>query len=73
MATGTGMVWSLGLKSSVYPIHMPGALGGATLGMYAAVPALILNLLIAVTLTILFRTFASHRRGAARSTQAVLK
>ncbi len=44
MLTGSLMVWSLGLKSSVYPIPHIG-------GMYAAVPALILNLLTAAALT----------------------
>ncbi len=41
MASGTWMVWTLGLKSSVYPVPHIG-------GMYAAVPALVLNLLVAV-------------------------
>src|ERR1700728_400397 len=54
MASGTGMAWSLGLKSSVYPLHLPAALGG-TYAMYAAVPALLLNLAVATVLTILFR------------------
>jgi SSS family solute:Na+ symporter len=44
MAAGTGMVWSLGLKSSVYVIPHVG-------GMYAAVPALVLNVLVAAVLT----------------------
>ena len=73
MATGTGMVWSLGLKSSVYPIHLPGALGGATLGMYAAVPALILNLIVSVTLTLVLRGVGSHPRAELESSQVVLK
>jgi SSS family solute:Na+ symporter len=51
MACGTGMVWSLGLKSSVYPLHI---LGG-TYAMYAAVPALLLNLAVSAILTLLFR------------------
>jgi solute:Na+ symporter, SSS family len=54
MACGTGMAWSLGLKSSVYPLHLPAALGG-TYAMYAAVPALLLNLAVSVLLTLLFR------------------
>ncbi len=48
MASGTWMAWSLGLKSSVYPIPHIG-------GMYAAVPALLLNLLIAVLATAILR------------------
>jgi SSS family solute:Na+ symporter len=51
MAWGTQMAASLGLKSSVYPLH----LFGATYAMYAAVPALLLNLLLSATLTLLFR------------------
>jgi solute:Na+ symporter, SSS family len=54
MAAGTGMVWSLGLKSSVYPLHLPAALGG-TYAMYAAVPALLLNLAVAAILTVVLR------------------
>jgi SSS family solute:Na+ symporter len=53
MASGTWMVWSLGLKSSVYPIPHLGA-------MYAAVPALILNLAVSALLTLLFRTLKLH-------------
>ncbi len=48
MASGTWMAWSLGLKSSVYPVPHVG-------GMYAAVPALVLNLGVAAVLTLLLR------------------
>jgi SSS family solute:Na+ symporter len=51
MASGTGMAWELGLKSSVYPIHF----AGGTYAMYAAVPALLLNLLVATVLTVVLR------------------
>ncbi|MCU1321018.1 MAG: Na+/solute symporter [Acidobacteriaceae bacterium] len=51
MASGTGMAYAMGLKSSVYPLH----LFGGTYAMYAAVPALILNLAIAAGLTVVFR------------------
>lgn len=61
MASGTAMAWSLGLKSSVYPVHLPHALGGATLAMYAAVPALLLNLAVSVAGTIAARAFAPRR------------
>ncbi|HEY6374649.1 MAG TPA: sodium:solute symporter [Edaphobacter sp.] len=54
MASGTAMAFSLGLKSSVYPLHLPLALGG-TYSMYAAVPALLLNLIVSVVLTPVFR------------------
>jgi SSS family solute:Na+ symporter len=46
---------ALGLKSSVYPLHLPWYLGGGTYAMYAAVPALILNLVVSVLLTFAFR------------------
>jgi SSS family solute:Na+ symporter len=48
MATGTGMAVSLSLKSSVYPLH----LFGNTYAMYAAVPALLVNLALSVLLTL---------------------
>jgi SSS family solute:Na+ symporter len=54
MVSGSAMAWALGLKSSVYPLHLPAFLGG-TYAMYAAVPALILNLVVSVLLTFLFR------------------
>ncbi len=54
MASGTAMAASLGLKSSVYPLHLPAYLGG-TYAMYAAVPALLLNLLVSAMLTVVFR------------------
>lgn len=54
MAAGTAMAVSLQLKSSVYPLHLPAWLGG-TYAMYAAVPALLLNLTVSALLTILFR------------------
>ncbi len=55
MASGTGMAMSMGLKSSVYPLHVWSFLGGGTYAMYAAVPALILNLTVAAGLTVVFR------------------
>ena len=54
MAYGTWMVRSLGFKGSVYPLHLPPALGG-TYAMYAAVPALLLNLALSVVFTVVFR------------------
>ena len=51
MTWGTWMVASLGLKSSVYPLH----LFGQTYAMYAAVPALLLNLAISAILTVIMR------------------
>jgi SSS family solute:Na+ symporter len=55
MTSGTSMAASLHLKSSVYPLHLPAWLGG-TWAMYAAVPALLLNLAISALLTVLFRS-----------------
>jgi len=51
MFSGTAMAVGLGLKSSVYPVHLL----GSTYPMYAAVPALLLNLAISAALTLLFR------------------
>lgn len=56
MASGTAMAVALGLKSSVYPFH----LFGGTYAMYAAVPALLLNLALAVVLTPLCRSLAAR-------------
>lgn len=53
MASGTGMVWELGMKGSVYPVH----LFGGVYGMYAAVPALLLNLAVAAVLTVVLKGF----------------
>jgi SSS family solute:Na+ symporter len=43
MAAGTAMTASLGLRSSIYPMHF----GGHVYGVYAALPALLLNLAVA--------------------------
>ena len=51
MASGTGMAWALGLKGSVYPLHF----AGGTYAMYAAVPALALNLVVSAGLTVVLR------------------
>ncbi len=51
MTLGTAMAVSLSLKSSVYPLH----LFGQVYTMYAAVPALLANLVGAVLLTFLLR------------------
>jgi len=56
MAWGTWMAWQLQLKSSVYPLH----LFGSTYAMYAAVPALVLNLAIATIGTLVARAFNAH-------------
>jgi SSS family solute:Na+ symporter len=51
MACGTWMAAELGLKSSVYPLH----LFGQTYAMYAALPALALNLAVSAVGTLLLR------------------
>ena len=56
MATGTWMAEQLQLKSSVYPLH----LFGSTYAMYAAVPALLLNLAVSVLLTLVLRAVKLH-------------
>ena len=47
MMWGTWMVASMGLKSSVYPLQI----FGQTYAMYAAIPALLLNLAVSASLT----------------------
>src|SRR5580658_544945 len=49
MAAGTAMVASLGLRSSIYPLH----LGAHTYGIYAALPALVLNLVVAALVSLI--------------------
>ncbi len=51
MGWGTWMAWSLGLKSSVYPLTV----FGHVYAMYAAVPALLLNLAVSAGLTVVLR------------------
>ena len=59
MASGTGMAITLGLRSSVYPVH----LAGGVYPMYAAVPALGLNLAVSAALTLALRGLRSVRGG----------
>lgn len=51
MATGTWMAYAQNLKSSIYPIH----LGSMTLSGYAAIWALVVNFVVAIVFTIIFR------------------
>jgi len=51
LLTGTLMIISRGFESSVFPL----SLGSLTIPMYAAVPALVVNLLLCVCLTPLFK------------------
>jgi SSS family solute:Na+ symporter len=64
MSSGTAMAVALGLKSSVYPLH----LFGSTYPMYAAVPALLLNLAVSALFTLLFR--AMNTTSGSDSTDA---
>lgn len=64
MAAGTGMAVSLGLKSSVYPLH----LFGGVYAMYAAVPALLLNLGVSATLTLVVRLSGLDKKVAVYGT-----
>lgn len=58
MASGSSMAIALGLKSSVYSLH----LFGQSYAMYAAVPALLLNLAISVAMTPLCRRFVMRQQ-----------
>jgi SSS family solute:Na+ symporter len=60
MAAGTAMAVSLGLKASVYPLH----LFAGVYAMYAAVPALVLNLAVSAGLTVVIRAMGLARRPA---------
>jgi SSS family solute:Na+ symporter len=59
MTSGTAMAIARDLKSSIYPIHI----GGHVYAMYAAIPALAMNLLVSALLTIVFRA-AGHQPGS---------
>jgi SSS family solute:Na+ symporter len=47
MAVGTTMVVSMGMKTSVYPLH----LSGHTFAVYAALPAVVVNLVVTGLIT----------------------
>jgi len=56
MGWGTWMAAQLGLKSSVYTLH----LFGHTCAMYAAIPALLLNLAVSALVTLLLQAFHAN-------------
>ena len=58
MVTGTGMALARDLKSSVYPLHI----GSHVWMIYAAIPALLANLLVSVAVTLLLNALG-HERG----------
>jgi SSS family solute:Na+ symporter len=51
MVVGTGMVISMSMKTSVYPLHF----AGHTIAVYAALPAAIINLLVTALVSTLMR------------------
>jgi SSS family solute:Na+ symporter len=57
IVSGTWMAASLKLASSIYPIHI----GGIAIPGYAAVWALVINLVVAVVCTVLVRLFGMSR------------
>jgi SSS family solute:Na+ symporter len=57
MATGTGMAVARDLKSSIYPLHV----GTHVWMVYAAIPALVVNLLVSVVGTLLLDTLKRER------------
>ena len=61
MAAGTAMVVSMGMKTSVFPLH----LSGHTFAVYAALPAALVNLVV----TALVSTVTG--RGKERETEAI--
>jgi SSS family solute:Na+ symporter len=65
MASGTAMAWARDLKSSIYPLHF----AGHTYMVYAAVPALALNLLVSILGTMLLRAI-HHAPGADATTES---
>jgi len=58
MVTGTDMALARDLKSSVYPLHI----GSHVWMIYAAIPALLANLLVSVAVTLLLNALG-HERG----------
>jgi SSS family solute:Na+ symporter len=64
MATGTGLALARELKSSVYPFQI----GGHVYPVYAAIPALLANLIVAAGVTLLLD--AMGRERAADQTQS---
>lgn len=63
MISGTAMAASLGLRSSVYPVR----LFGSVWPMYAAVPALLLNLAVSAGITVLLRLSRQQASSPARA------
>jgi SSS family solute:Na+ symporter len=66
MGLGTGMALALNLKGSVYPLHF----AGQTYGMYAAVPALAANLLVALLVSAVLHLAGITSRSDATALEA---
>jgi SSS family solute:Na+ symporter len=58
IAAGTAMAWSLGLKSSVYVLHI----FGVAVPCYAALSALALNLAVGILLSLVFNALSKGAR-----------
>lgn len=54
MLVGSAMAWSQGLRTSVYPLRI----GNVTLSSYAAIYALVANIVVAVVLTLVLNALA---------------
>jgi SSS family solute:Na+ symporter len=55
MGAGTAMAGSLGLRSSIYPVHF----FGHVYGVYAALPALLVNLGVAAVVSLVMKMAGS--------------
>jgi SSS family solute:Na+ symporter len=58
IGAGTWMVWELGLKSSIYPLH----LFGLTIPCYAALSALILNIAVGLLVSVILNATSKASR-----------
>jgi len=58
IAAGTGMAISLGFKGAIYPLHIL----GWTVPCYAALSALVLNIIVSVGLSVLLNALAQEAR-----------
>ena len=65
MTWGTWMAASLGLKASVFPLHV----FGGVYAMYAAVPALLLNLTTSALVTLALRAFKAPQGSDSTTTE----
>ena len=59
MLAGSAMAWSLQLKASIYPLHI----FGHTYAVYAAVPALLANLVVVAVWSVAARLFGGYRQS----------